>query len=119
MAPKRGRKVVEPWRVSISNADLAAGTTDWDTIQKGLEAYHEYGFIILENAIPHKIVDKYHDQMTADIQRKMTAGNIAYNHGNNTNFTLSLPLSSEWLDEEVWGQYTFRIKSIPLTIRTT
>lgn len=93
----------EPWRIKLSDEDLAAGTTDLAITQAGIESFHEYGFFILENAIPHKILDKFHNQFTKDLKKKIEAGTITYNHGNKTNFSFSPPLSPDWIHEEVWA----------------
>lgn len=96
-------KKQEAWRVRVSDDDLAVGTTDPATTQAALESFHEYGFVILENAIPHKILDKFHDQFTKDLNKKVEAGGTRSNHGNNTNFSFSPPLTAEWIHEEVWA----------------
>jgi hypothetical protein len=36
---------------------VVSGTTTFERIQLGVEQYHKNGFIVIENATPHRILD--------------------------------------------------------------
>ncbi|ESZ98637.1 hypothetical protein SBOR_0977 [Sclerotinia borealis F-4128] len=90
--------------VIISDEELKSGVTSLENVQAGVEEFHKNGIVVFENAIPHDIIDKFHEKMNADGAKKLEDPNLAFNHGNEkTNFSISPPLSKEWLVEDVWA----------------
>jgi ectoine hydroxylase-related dioxygenase (phytanoyl-CoA dioxygenase family) len=88
----------------ISEEELKSGKTSLDTIQAAVEDFQTNGFIVLQNAVPHTILDKLSVQMEADARIKLADPDLVFNQGNEkTNFSVSPPLSKDWLHEEVWA----------------
>lgn len=93
----------DKWRVRITDEELAEGTTYLETIQAAIESFHEFGFVTLENAISHDVLDKFHAVMLDGIKKKIQKGNVRYNHGNETNFSFPPPLEKEYMERSIWA----------------
>jgi hypothetical protein len=91
-------------QIIVSDGELMSGKTSFETIQAAVECFNTNGFVILQNAVPHAILDKFSFQMQADARIKLADLNLVFNQGNKkTNFSVSPPLSKQWLLEEVWA----------------
>lgn len=100
MPPKR----VNCQHVIISDEELKSGVTSLDNIQAGVEEFHKHGFVVFENAIPLDIIDKFYEKMSADGAKKLEDPTTFFNSGKErTNFSISPPLSKEWLVEDMWA----------------
>ncbi|KAI9647298.1 hypothetical protein NHQ30_003682 [Ciborinia camelliae] len=100
MSPRRNQVK----HVILSDEELETGVTTLDNIQAGVEEFHKHGITIFENAVPHDIIDKFYERMDADATRKLEDPNVFFNSGNEkNNFSISPPLSKEWLVEDIWA----------------
>lgn len=90
--------------VIISDKERQIGDTLFDNIQVGVEELQENGILILQNAVSHETIDKLCEKMTSDIEIKLKDPDLVFNHGQQrTNFSLSPPISEDFLFEEIWA----------------
>lgn len=107
MAPKRttaNQTSAYPRRVVISPKETAIGTLKLDNVQVGVEEFQTQGFVILENAVDQHSIGKLHNQILKDSATPREFPELGFNHGmEDTNFSITPPLSDEFLIEEVWA----------------
>ncbi|TAQ86472.1 hypothetical protein B7494_g5203 [Chlorociboria aeruginascens] len=90
--------------IKLSPEEVASGTTTFEHIQLGVEQYHKNGFIVIENAIPHHILDQFNERMIAESDISLKWPRVQYNHGvQHKNISQTPPLSAPFIHEEVWA----------------
>ncbi|KAF2810737.1 uncharacterized protein BDZ99DRAFT_338891, partial [Mytilinidion resinicola] len=73
-------------------------------IQSGVEEFHRNGFVILEDAVGHGVIDHVHQRMLQDFRKHRTSPNVHWNQGRcSGNMSQTPPLLPEYLHEEIWA----------------
>jgi hypothetical protein len=91
-------------RLSLTEEEFRTGVTSPATIQAGLEHFYENGFVIIENAICHDIIDRMRERMEQDIPINLTSPGASYNHGLDArNVSQTPPLERDFIYEELYA----------------
>lgn len=91
-------------KIRISDEELRTGRTELHVIQAGVEDFHKNGFVVLENAIPHVVLDHIKRRMMQEIPLTKALPRPPYNHGlGSQNICQMPPLSKEFIHEELWA----------------
>ncbi|OBT86782.1 hypothetical protein VE02_04220 [Pseudogymnoascus sp. 03VT05] len=93
-------------RLCLTDEELQTGVTSPATIQAGLEQFYENGFVIIENAIHHNIIDRMRERMEKDIPTNLASSTVSYNHGFAARNVCQIPpLEKDFIYEELYANH--------------
>ena len=91
-------------RIRVSEAERSAAQLSRQNIQKGVQEFHQNGFVILENAVGRRSVEHIHQKMLQDFDKYHKSSSIRWNQGPTAgNICQPPPLLPEYLHEDVWA----------------
>lgn len=91
-------------RIFVSEEERNAARLSRRNIQKGLQEFHQNGFVILENAVRRRSIEHIHHRMLRDFDSHCKTRSIRWNQGRNSgNISQSLPSLPEYLHEDIWA----------------
>ncbi|KAL6245287.1 hypothetical protein RBB50_008062 [Rhinocladiella similis] len=93
-----------PVIIRLSDEEFHSGETKSDTIQECLRYFHRDGFVVMENAIDEKLVDRLYQRMVRDNEEFLKRKHMHWNQGASTgNVSQIPPLTPEWLDRDLYA----------------
>ncbi|KAG8529042.1 uncharacterized protein KY384_005676 [Bacidia gigantensis] len=90
--------------VKISQEERSSGSTSLENVQLGVEQFQKNGFVVIENAIPHDLLDQLNQRMVEETAISLAWPRVQYNHGvKHKNISQTPPLSQDFVHEDIWA----------------